>query len=130
MPRVHERALEPRVVWFERLRRVREVEDALALGHLEGVVHLDDVGRLEVGEVLEGLDLVPQLGRGERRDVRGVVDGDGDAVGLEVALRAVEALGRELVVAPRAEQLRDEHVGQRRRLPLAHVAAHYRHVAP
>jgi hypothetical protein len=31
--------------------------------------------------------------------------GDGDAVGLEEALRAVEALGRQLVVAKRPQQL-------------------------
>ena len=54
------------------------------------------------------LDLAPELGGGDGLEVGGVGAGDGDAVTLEEALRAVEALRGQLVVPEGAQQLADQ----------------------
>mmetsp|Transcript_12397 Transcript_12397/g.32794 ORF Transcript_12397/g.32794 Transcript_12397/m.32794 type:complete len:520 (+) Transcript_12397:1596-3155(+) len=76
-------------------------------------------------------ELLAQLARRDRDEVRRVRLGDACAVLLEQPrARRVEALRGELVVAERAEQLGDDEVGFHVRAPLAHVRAHDGDVVP
>mmetsp|Transcript_17380 Transcript_17380/g.56872 ORF Transcript_17380/g.56872 Transcript_17380/m.56872 type:complete len:223 (+) Transcript_17380:608-1276(+) len=79
---------------------VGEGEALLGGAHAVGVVHLDHIVRLEVCEVLEVLDFVPQACGGDGRHEGRVVLRDGRAAWLQVALRPIQALRGELVVAP------------------------------
>ena len=84
-----------------------------------------------LADLLAAACLVPQLRRRQRRGVGRVGARDADAAGLEEALRAVEALGRQLVVTERTEQLAHQDVRLLARPEVTHVTRHHRHlIAP
>ena len=80
---------------------MREMEAVLRIRKLHDVVELHDVRRLEGLEELELVvpHLVPKFWRGQRRQVRRVRDRDADPPLLQVHLRAVQALGRQFIIA-------------------------------
>ena len=94
-------------------------------------MQLDHVGGLHVREVAVRLGVVPQLGGRHGREVGRVGLRDAHPVLLEKPLRAVQALGGQLVIPERPEEFRDEHVRLLGEIPRAHVARHHRHaIAP
>mmetsp|Transcript_4198 Transcript_4198/g.15604 ORF Transcript_4198/g.15604 Transcript_4198/m.15604 type:complete len:270 (-) Transcript_4198:998-1807(-) len=107
-----------------------EREHLRRVGYQRAPVQLHHVRRLHVSQVTVRLGVVPQLGAGDGREVTGVRLRDRHAVVLEEPLRAVEALGRQLVIPERSEQLGHQHVRLLRRIRTAHVAPYHAHVAP
>jgi hypothetical protein len=93
------------------------------------LVHLNDEGGFKVLHVIVGLDLLVELAGADGRNEARVAHRNTDPrSGLEEALSAIQALGRQFIVPKRAQQFRHDQVRQHRRVEISHVREHHLHI--